>query len=208
MTETEIKLSCESLTRLQGVWNDVRTRYPVLAPAKDIRMHSVYFDTADERLHTAGCAIRFRAENDSGCITLKTGAADSAVPGLHVRGEFECPAQSLDEGLPRLIALLPPPLASLLSDVSVHLQPIAEVSFCRSEFLAAVSGAEIAFALDHGCFNHCPSAEFFELEAELKQGSADALSALCAALAESYALSPVSDSKLHRARLHLASLQA
>lgn len=208
MTETEIKLSCESLDRLQSAWNDVRTRHPVIAPARDIRMHSIYYDTADERLYAAGCAIRFRSENDNGRITLKTGAAASGTSGMHVRGEFECPAQSLAEGLPRLIALLPPPFAALLTDASAHLQPIAEVTFCRTEFLADVSGTEIAFALDHGCFNHCPSAEFFELEAELKQGSADTLSAFCATLAESHALTPVSDSKLHRARLHLASLQS
>lgn len=208
MTETEIKLSCESWPRLQSVWNDVRSRYPVVSPAREIHMHSIYYDTVDEQLHTAGCAIRFRSENDSGCITLKTKTVDSATPGMHVRGEFECPAQSLQEGLPRLTALLPPPFAALLTDVARYLQPIAEVTFCRTEFLASISGTEIAFALDHGCFNHSPSADFFELEAELKQGHAEVLSAFCSSLVESHALFPVFDSKLHRARLHLASMQA
>ena len=187
MTETEIKLSCESRTRLLSAFNDDLIQGAAVAPAETLDMRSVYYDTADHALHAAHCALRFRAENGIGRITVKTDPhpADvvSDVPGLAVRGEYECAAESLAEGLPRLLPLLPPETSGMLSGLLPGIAPIASVEFRRIEQAVCVSGAVIAFALDEGFVNGCPSASFFELEAELKHGSAETLRSVCARLA-------------------------
>ena len=208
LTETEIKLSCESRTRLLSAFNDDLIQGAAVAPAETLDMRSVYYDTADHALHAAHCALRFRAENGIGRITVKPAPhpADvvSDVPGLAVRGEYECAAESLAEGLPRLLPLLPPETSGMLSGLLPGIAPIASVEFRRIEQAVCVSGAVIAFALDEGFVNGCPSASFFELEAELKHGSAETLRSVCARLAEKYALSPVETSKLRRALDHRA----
>ncbi len=208
LTETEIKLSCESRTRLLSAFNDDLIQGAAVAPAETLDMRSVYYDTADHALHAAHCALRFRAENGIGRITVKTDPhpadAVSDVPGLAVRGEYECAAESLAEGLPRLLPLLPPETSGMLSGLLPGIAPIASVEFRRIEQAVCVSGAVIAFALDEGFVNGCPSASFFELEAELKHGSAETLRSVCARLAEKYALSPVETSKLRRALDHRA----
>ena len=208
LTETEIKLSCESRARLLSAFSDDLIQGAAVAPAETLDMRSVYYDTADHALHAAHCALRFRSENGVGRITVKTdppGAdAVSGVPGLAVHGEYECAAESLAEGLPRLLPLLPSATAIILTKLLPDIEPIASVEFRRIEQVACVSGAVIAFALDDGFVNDCPAASFFVLEAELKHGSAGTLRSVCAGLSEKYALSPVETSKLRRALDHRA----
>ena len=109
-----------------------------------------------------------------------------------------------DASRKRLLPLLPPETSGMLSGLLPGIAPIASVEFRRIEQAVCVSGAVIAFALDEGFVNGCPSASFFELEAELKHGSAETLRSVCARLAEKYALSPVETSKLRRALDHRA----
>lgn len=196
MPEIEIKLTHPDPSVLRAAFDD-----PAIAagsPPQTIRMCSEYYDTADEALFSAGCGLRFRAENERGVVTLKTQSAPSDASGLSVRGEFEVEAASISEALPQICALAPA-YADLLRQVASTLKKIAAVAFTRIERHAVFGETEIAFSVDTGVFNNDPAKPFAEFEAELKRGSSDKMVAICAELAKTYDLVPLADSKLKRA---------
>ena len=55
-----------------------------------LKMHAIYFDTAEGDLRNKKIALRARWENEHIMVTLKW--KGSAVDGLHVRGELNVPA--------------------------------------------------------------------------------------------------------------------
>ena len=196
MPEIEIKLMHPDPSVLRAAFDD-----PAIAAGstpQTIRMCSEYYDTADEALFSAGCGLRFRAENERGVVTLKTQSAPSDASGLSVRGEFEVEAASISEALPQICALAPA-YADLLRQVASTLKKIAAVAFTRIERHAVFGETEIAFSVDTGVFNNDPAKPFAEFEAELKRGSSDKMVAICAELAKTYDLVPLADSKLKRA---------
>ena len=196
MPEIEIKLMHPDPSVLRAAFDD-----PAIAAGstpQTIRMCSEYYDTADEALFSAGCGLRFRAENERGVVTLKTQSAPSDASGLSVRGEFEVEAASISEALPQICAFAPA-YADLLRQVASTLKKIAAVAFTRIERHAVFGETEIAFSVDTGVFNNDPAKPFAEFEAELKRGSSDKMVAICAELAKTYDLVPLADSKLKRA---------
>ena len=196
MPEIEIKLTHPDPSVLRAAFDD-----PAIAAGstpQTIRMCSEYYDTADEALFSAGCGLRFRAENERGVVTLKTQSAPSDASGLSVRGEFEVEAASISEALPQICALAPA-YADLLRQVASTLKMTAAVTFTRIERHAVFGETEIAFSVDTGVFNNDPAKPFAEFEAELKRGSSDKMVAICAELAKTYDLVPLADSKLKRA---------
>lgn len=196
MPEIEIKLTHPDPSVLRAAFDD-----PAIAAGstpQTIRMCSEYYDTADEALFSAGCGLRFRAENERGVVTLKTQSAPSDASGLSVRGEFEVEAASISEALPQICALAPA-YADLLRQVAPTLKMTAAVTFTRIERHAVFGETEIAFSVDTGVFNNDPTKPFAEFEAELKRGSSDKMVAICAELAKTYGLVPLADSKLKRA---------
>ena len=196
MPEIEIKLTHPDPGVLRAAFDD--PAIAVGSTPQTIRMCSEYYDTADEALFSAGCGLRFRAENERGVVTLKTQSAPSDASGLSVRGEFEVEAASISEALPQICALAPA-YADLLCQVAPTLKMTAAVTFARIERHAVFGETEIAFSVDTGVFNNDPTKPFAEFEAELKRGSSDKMVAICAELAKTYDLVPLADSKLKRA---------
>ena len=196
MPEIEIKLMHPDPSVLRAAFDD--PSIAVGGNPQTIRMCSEYYDTADEALFSAGCGLRFRAENERGVVTLKTQSAPSDASGLSVRGEFEVEAASISEALPQICALAPA-YADLLRQVASTLKMTAAVTFTRIERHAVFGETEIAFSVDTGVFNNNPAKPFAEFEAELKRGSSDKMVAICAELAKTYDLVPLADSKLKRA---------
>ena len=198
MPEIEIKLTHPDPQVLLAVLND---RLIVDASDKNgqtIRMHAEYYDTADGALFAAGCGLRFRSENDRGVVTLKTQAKPTDATGLSVRGEFETEAASLARALPKICSLAPD-YAELLTKHALDLTVTAAVTFTRLEYHADLGDATVAFSVDQGFFNGDPTQSFAEFEAELKSGSETRMTEVCRALAETYGLVPLADSKLKRA---------
>lgn len=233
MTETEIKLSCSEQARLLAAFRDDMLRGAAISAPQTLRMYSEYYDTPDAALFAAGCSLRFRTENNSGYITLKTAPpsesafagngglreaelADEGGPGdfticraetevgappsdgLVIRGEYEFPAASFSGGLPRILAAAPQ-YADTLRVALPRLRRTASVTYERTDLTARFGETIVVFSLDQGFLNNNAENRFFELEAELKQGDAGTLRAVCGALTDQYGLVPVTVSKLRRA---------
>ncbi len=230
LTEIEIKLSCADQARLLAAFRDDLLQGAAVSAPKTLHMHSEYYDTPDAALFAAGCSLRFRTENGSGYITLKTdppsanaacerggtgrsgeGDPDGAAlslsetrntaprpDGLAVRSEYEFPATSFSDGLPRILAAAPQ-YAAALRAVLPQLRQTASVTYERVDLTARFGETVAAFSLDQGYLNGDAENRFFELEAELKRGDVETLHAVCRTLSKTYGLVPVTVSKLRRA---------
>ena len=202
MTETEIKLSCADQARLLASFRDNLLQSAAVSAPKSLHMHSEYYDTPDAALFAAGCSLRFRTENGSGYITLKTDPPSAnAAPlsdGLAVRSEYEFPAASFSDGLPRILAAAPQ-YAEALRAALPHLRRTASVTYERVDLTTRFGETAVVFSLDQGYLNGDAENRFFELEAELKQGDVETLHAVCRTLSKAYGLVPVTVSKLRRA---------
>ncbi len=200
--EREIKLTAAE-DRLFSAFNEALSCYGASASPETHEMHSVYYDFPDYSLRKNGLSVRFRADNNAGYVTVKTGGANDG--GVQIRSEWERPCDSLSSGL----SLLPEKdcLSRILSlGRPEDLRPIAEIYFTRVCFTARTDGAAVEFALDRGFFNGDRNKRFAELEAELKSGSIDALKLISSRLADKYSLTFENNSKLARAISDAAGL--
>jgi inorganic triphosphatase YgiF len=174
--ETELKLHItpEHLQKLK--------RHPFLRSlsatrARTLKLHSIYYDTADLELCQRAMALRLRRVGTQWLQTLKGGGQVSA--GLHQRNEWEMPVSSeqLDfEALKQSGGELP-------SGVQKRLQPVFVTEFSRSIRLVNYEGAEIELCMDSGEIragqSSCPISE---VELELKSGEPQQLFKLALAL--------------------------
>ena len=201
--ETELKLRL-----LDPASYDTLASDPILfalSPAgpEDSICDSVYYDTADHRLLSAGLALRVRIEGDGidrgRVATVKDMGSTSG--GLSVRGEWTVPlggeAVSTESfaGLPvgeRLAAAAGPR----------PLEPLMTTVFRRVSAEIPIDGGLVDFSADKGEIAAGNKHDALcEVEFELKRGSVAGLLKLAASLAERYPLIVEKRSKFERGLL-------
>lgn len=169
-----------------------------------IRLHAVYYDTPDGWLAAKKTALRLRYEgaadaSDGGYICcLKRKASGNG--GFSRREEYECPAETIRDGIHGLLKQGAPSeiLVPLLTENLVN---VAEVRCLRKAALLTIEDTQIELALDCGTFPTGSSREipFRELELELKSGREEVLLAFGMTLAKAFDLEPIRQSKYARA---------
>ena len=179
--EFEIKYAApaEALAQIRDAFGTFET----------IAMETVYFDIPDGYFSARKMTLRLRRENDRTVCTLKTPSDGQS------RGEWELECDDIRAAAPILckLAKIDPP------DIS-RLQPICGARFTRLAKTVPIPGGSAEIALDAGVLmGGGQELPFREVEAELKSGSEEALTAYAAALAAKYGLVPEQRSKYRRA---------
>ena len=161
-------------------------------PGRTIRMESTYFDTADHRLSRARMTLRLRLENNESVCTLKTPLPDGS------RGEWECPATDIEQGIAALLALGAPDTLKQLTGGG--LIPVCGAAFTRCAIDLPTEDGSAELALDQGVLTGGgKQIPLREVEIELKSGSEEAALALAAQIAAAYSLQREPKSKFRRA---------
>ena len=157
-----------------------------------ISMETAYYDTADGILNRLHWTLRRRYENGISVCTLKTPAAGGG------RGEWEVQAPDIAAALPVLQSLDTPDGLRIFTADCLVLSCGAR--FTRLAKTMEIPGAVIELALDRGILlGGGQELPFAEVEAELKEGSEEAVLAFAQALAEEFGLAPEHKSKHARA---------
>lgn len=178
MIECELKLSLDAaaLARLK--------RHPALAarraePRRTETLVSVYYDTPDHALATAGVSLRLRRNGRAWVQTIKRRNGAGAAAGLFSNRETEVPAPG-----GRLVLDGPDPDGALAAVAEAAgdapLSPVFETRIRRVvERLVAPEGGEVEVALDEGEVRAGDAGTpIREAEFELKSGSIESLYAL------------------------------
>lgn len=159
---------------------------------RQIRMETTYFDAVDGSLSDRHITLRLRKENDTTVCTVKTPSPDGG------RGEWECEATDITEGLERLVAIGAPLQVAVLAQRG--LVPVCGAKFTRLATEVPTADGTAELALDRGILlGGGREIPLCEVEVELKTGSDEAVLALADALAEKYGLLPEKHSKFRRA---------
>ena len=158
-----------------------------------ISMETAYYDTADGLLNELHWTLRRRYENGISVCTLKTPAPGGG------RGEWEVLAPDIAAALPMLQKLDTPEKLKKLSADCLVLSCGAR--FTRLAKTVEIPGALVELALDRGVLlGGGRELPFAEMEAELKEGSEEALLAFGQSLAKGFSLEPEQRSKYARAK--------
>ena len=164
---------------------------------REIAMESTYYRDEAGLLPAHDLTLRLRRENGAGVCCLKWRTARDAGP-VKVRHELECPAETIEAGVPALIAAGAP--AEFAEAVrGAVLIPAAKVCFVRTALLLSRDGMTAELALDRGTFGSAGQVPFAELELEWKSGPESAFHALLRELERAARLRPQPLSKLARA---------
>lgn len=163
-------------------------RYPC---ARSIRMQTEYYDTADAYFSSRHMTLRLRREDDTLVCTLKTPLPDGS------RGEWECPASDVAQGLARLRGIGAPLPKNLHAEA---LRVVCGARFTRRALLLATADGTAELALDEGVLlGGGREMPLCEIELEEKSGSRAATEALADRFAHEYGLEIESKSKFRRA---------
>lgn len=161
---------------------------------REISMETTYFDTPDGDLAARKITLRLRKENDETICTLKTPLPDGS------RGEWECHATDIAEGLACLLQQGAPAEIGLLAQKG--LIPVCGAKFVRLAATVETADGTADLALDHGkLLGGNKEMPLCEVEVELKTGSDAAAMELADTLALRYDLQPENKSKFRRAML-------
>ena len=191
--EVELKYACPS----GAVFEEILKSVSVLqqGPVREIRMQTDYFDTPERTLRSRFSTLRLRKENEQSVVCCKTRGSREGALSSHE--EWECNAETLAEGVQKLIARgAPEELAEIARNA---------VRFCGAEFLRIsadlkIEDAWVELSCDRGRLlgetTECP---LCEVELELKEGAAEPMLAFGAQLAERFGLAEENRSKLARA---------
>ncbi len=159
---------------------------------REIAMETTYFDTPDGALAARRVTLRLRKENDICICTMKTPLPDGS------RGEWECQASDIFDGLSTLVSLGAPIQVAALAQAG--LQPACGARFTRLAAEVATADGTAELALDSGILlGGGKKTALCEVEVELKTGSDEAAQAFADALAAKYGLRPEHRSKFRRA---------
>ncbi|MEA4824905.1 MAG: CYTH domain-containing protein [Clostridiaceae bacterium] len=185
------------------------SRDKLLSSAVRIAMDAKYYDTPERILRAGAVTLRLRREDIAGghaatvcCVKMPAPGGDALEAGLRRRLEFECEADTVEEGLRTLFAQGVP--ADLLRAACKRgLEPTATVRYTRLEAVVSAETASAASAvytvcLDRGILGITP---FMEMEIEHRSGDFAVTAAAAHALAARYALVPEERSKYARALL-------
>ena len=161
-------------------------------PGREIRMETTYFDAPDCALSTRHMTLRLRRENEEVICTLKTPLADGS------RGEWECLATDIQQGIASLLGLGAP--AELQTLTAGGVTPVCSARFTRLACDVHTADGLAELALDSGfLLGGGKELPLCEIEIELKDGSEDAAAAFAMVLAQEYGLRPETRSKIVRA---------
>jgi inorganic triphosphatase YgiF len=161
-------------------------------PGREIRMETTYFDTPDGALSARHMTLRLRRENEDIICTLKTALPDGS------RGEWECPATGIKDGIAALLTLGAPEQLKALTAGGVV--PVCGARFTRRACDVPTADGMAELALDSGVLlGGGKEIALQEVELELKAGSEEALLALAKTVAAAYELTPEQASKFRRA---------
>ena len=159
-----------------------------------ISMETTYYDTADHALSARKWTLRRRLENGVSVCTLKTPASGSS------RNEWELECDSIETAIPALCQISG--LAEVAELTAGGVIPVCGARFTRLACRVPLEGAEAELALDEGIlFGGGRELAFAEVEAELKEGSEEAVRAFAEALAAEFSLTEEKRSKHVRAML-------
>ena len=161
-------------------------------PWTPITMETTYFDTRDGALSARRITLRLRKENGVSICTLKTPLPDGS------RGEWECYAETIEDGIRALIVLGAPKLLAGLAVQGVL--PCCGARFTRLAAQVSTTDGVAELALDSGVLlGGSAEIPLCEVELELKSGSEAAAVALAHQIAQQYQLTEESKSKFRRA---------
>ena len=184
----EFELKYRASTEIQG---RIRREF---SGFREISMETTYFDTTDGALAARKITLRLRKENDETICTLKTPLPDGS------RGEWECHATDIAEGLACLLQQGAPAEFGLLAQTG--LIPVCGAKFVRLAATVETADGTAELALDHGkLLGGNKELPLCEVEVELKTGSDAAAMELADTLALRYDLQPENRSKFRRAML-------
>jgi inorganic triphosphatase YgiF len=157
------------------------------------QMTTAYYDTPDGALSARKWTLRCRQEDDTFVCTLKIPAAGGA------RGEWELECDDIHAAIPVLAEKAG--LPELVELTKSGIEHTCGARFVR-RFREMVIGRTVAeLALDQGVLTGGGNtAEFAEVELELKEGSREDVIRLASLLATSYGLAQEPKSKVARAR--------
>lgn len=159
--------------------------------ARSIRMQTDYYDTSDAYFSAQRSTLRLRREDEALVCTFKTSLPDGS------RGEWECPAADMAQGLARLRSIGAPLPTDLRAD-ALHI--VCGARFTRRAALLATADGSAELALDEGVLlGGGRELPLCEMELELKSGSRAATEALADRIAHEYGLVPEEKSKFRRA---------
>ena len=157
-------------------------------------MATIYYDTEDRALSERKWTLRLRQENYDLIATVKTPAGED-----HARGEWSCPAQSIEEAIEKLIVCGAP--KELLVLTAKGVKPLCLARFSRrAAQVKFADGTVCELAGDVGmvCAGQ-KEAPICEIEVELKQGDAETAKAFADELCERFGLKEEPLSKFQRA---------
>lgn len=159
---------------------------------RNISMETSYFDTPEGALSHQKMTLRIRKENGLSVCTLKTPLPDGS------RGEWECPATGIGDGIGSLLATGAPPVLKAMTESGVA--AVCGARFRRYAVEVPTADGTAELALDSGVLlGGGKELALCEVEIELKSGSEEAAVALAQGLAGVYALSQEPKSKFRRA---------
>lgn len=162
----------------------------------EIKLDAVYYDTADMDLCRGRMAFRIRLENGNPVATLKWGGQVS--DGLHVRGEFNTPADRSSMADPDPEIFKGSEIYDKFKEIvgGKKLKEIMRVECLRKQMMVDTGKSIDAISLDMGkVITANGQAQIAELEIELFSGDKDDMIALGRELAAKYNLIPGNKSK-------------
>ncbi len=159
--------------------------------ARVIAMETTYYDTPTGQFSARMYTLRRRLESGVSVCTLK-------VPAGNARGEWETECDSIEDAIPKLLAMGCPEEASVLAQEG--LVPTCGAKFTRIAKTVTLAGGAVELALDRGFLLGGGREEpLCEVEVELKEGSAEACDRFARELAARFGLVPEEKSKYRRA---------
>ena len=160
---------------------------------RTIHMETTYFDTPAGSLSDRHVTLRLRKENNLCICTMKTPLADGS------RGEWECEATDIHDGLAILSALGAPADLCQLAQQGVHIVCGAKFTRLAADVPTADGMAELA--IDSGVLlGGGREIPLCEVELEHKSGSDQSTLELASILATRFQLIPEQKSKFRRAQ--------
>jgi triphosphatase len=199
--ETEFKYRIDDPSLVDRIIKDpMLDDYVDRDTLENIKMHAVYFDTADQALRRAGIAYRIRYENDRITATIKWDNDVNA--GLHSREEFNLVIN--DERFaehPNIEAFESSDAYEVLLEAADHkeLEKFVEMEFTR-KLLKIDTGKSIsALSFDSGViYGKYHDTDISEMELEWYHGDEDDFKKMGRAIADKYKLIPENISKLQK----------
>jgi triphosphatase len=193
-TEVELKLTCD-LACLPSIATCPALTQPRLGDLQRLVLTSVYYDTTEHTLHTAGVALRVRFDGANFVMTTKTKRSDAAI--LTVRTERSVPVKTFELEQSALAEILPETVDLQLA--GRPLVPVFTTEICRQRSVVATVGSVIEVAIDRvKIVAGDKTEELGEIELELKEGTPAGLFEIAQLLNQSFSLRPTLRSKSSR----------